>query len=378
MNLAEIKANPSKPWKIGTFAPAQIGDTVMATPLYQALRRHFPAAKLTLVSEMIPHPVLEGLSIFDETVLYAPDLNLAGRFDLFIHPVYCGNPAIGRHLDSYDGTISLDFLLKKKRKELRNRFDGFYSHLLFYKHQIELNMDLGRIVGIEEPLPAPYCAQGDPGRYEKWKGYIGLFVGEIGQGRQWPAEYWKQLAGYLDKVPVVFLGGPDGLHPVSEIAQQCGRPYEITFNLKDYTALCRNLKLLVVEDSGPMHMAATAGTDLVALFGKSSPVLLHPWIQPSSRCIAVASPNSCSPCDRSWSWRAAEEGLRLITCMKNILPEMVAAAVNGISPAPAGSILIQRGNRLQIKREYLQDFPRQAGWFWNYFQSWAALRGERC
>ena len=54
------------PRKIAVFAPREIGDTVMATPLYQILRNLFPTAFLTLLSEIVPHPVLEGLNIFEK------------------------------------------------------------------------------------------------------------------------------------------------------------------------------------------------------------------------------------------------------------------------------------------------------------------------
>ncbi len=374
MILSSMNADRCLPWKIGAFAPAQLGDTIMATPLYQVLRRHFPAARLTLISEIIPHPALEGFNIFDEIIPYSPDLDISNQYDLFVHPVYCGGQQIDRHLDRYNFTISLNRLLAKKRTGLRNQLDGTYSNLLFYKHQMELNEDLARLIGDKEPMPAVYCVKGDPSIYEKWKGYVGFFVGDVREGQEWPAEHWKKLADLFRDTAVLFIGAPHDRRNVCEIAGQCGVPFEITSTLKDYTALCENLKLLVVEDGGAMHMASTTGVDIIALFGKSSPVLLHPWIRSSGRCIAVSSPNLCSPCDRSWSWRAAQEGLKPITCMQNISPENVAGAVHKIGSLVPGSVMIQKGNILKTKEEYLRDIPRQAGWLWANYGAYLNLR----
>ena len=58
--------------KIAVFCPNLIGDTVMATPAFRALRRGFPEAVLTLVIKPRVWPTLEGTAWFDELIKLEP------------------------------------------------------------------------------------------------------------------------------------------------------------------------------------------------------------------------------------------------------------------------------------------------------------------
>ena len=58
--------------KIAVFCPNLIGDTVMATPAFRALRRGFPDAKLTAVIKPRVWPTLEGTTWFDELIRFDP------------------------------------------------------------------------------------------------------------------------------------------------------------------------------------------------------------------------------------------------------------------------------------------------------------------
>ena len=52
--------------KIAVFCPNLIGDTVMATPAFRALRGGFPDAMLAIVIKPQVWPTLEGTTWFDE------------------------------------------------------------------------------------------------------------------------------------------------------------------------------------------------------------------------------------------------------------------------------------------------------------------------
>ncbi len=58
--------------KIAVFCPNLIGDTVMATPAFRALRRGFPEAMLALVVKPRVWPTLEGTTWFDEVINFEP------------------------------------------------------------------------------------------------------------------------------------------------------------------------------------------------------------------------------------------------------------------------------------------------------------------
>src|SRR6266404_8955526 len=134
------------PITIATFAPAQIGDTLMATSLYKALRLHYHSSKITLLSQVTDHPVLAGLEAFDVVRAYSGSLDL-NQYELVVLPAFCGDKLVHRHFDKHAKAISLDRLHARNRGTLRNKWDGSYSHLLSYKHQFELNEELAREFG---------------------------------------------------------------------------------------------------------------------------------------------------------------------------------------------------------------------------------------
>jgi ADP-heptose:LPS heptosyltransferase len=66
-------------------------------------------------------------------------------------------------------------------------------------------------------------------------------------------------------------------------------------DLATLAAVLDELDLFITADTGPMHLAATVGTPLVALFGPSDP---NRWGPLSSRAAIVRHELPCSPCNR--------------------------------------------------------------------------------
>ena len=66
-------------------------------------------------------------------------------------------------------------------------------------------------------------------------------------------------------------------------------------DLLELAALLQQLDLFITGDTGPMHLAATVGTPVVAVFGPSAPHRYAPT-GPADRIVRVDLP--CSPCNR--------------------------------------------------------------------------------
>jgi heptosyltransferase-3 len=62
---------------------------------------------------------------------------------------------------------------------------------------------------------------------------------------------------------------------------------------KELAALKARARLFVGMDSAPMHIAAAAGTPVVALFGPSGADIWGPWQVPTR---VITSDHSCRPC----------------------------------------------------------------------------------
>ncbi len=104
-------------------------------------------------------------------------------------------------------------------------------------------------------------------------------------------------------------------------------------DLRNTIALLKRSTLFVGNDSGIMHLAAAAGTPLVALFGPQSPVKFGPWSK-KARVIYKGLP--CSPCRQKFFSECAPSLRQRPECMEAISVEEVfqeSMMVSGFSGA---------------------------------------------
>lgn len=356
---------PAEPRTIATFASAQIGDTLMATALYQALRRRYPSSRITLLSQVPNHPVLAGLAAFDVVEAYSTSTDLS-RFELVVLPVFCGDGKVRSHFDKHPRVVSLDRLHAPNRRTLRNSWDGFYSHLLFHKHQVELNEELAHEFGFNETMPPLFCPQGDAKQYAHLRGRIGLYINtpinefQSLPNRQWPLSHWQALVDLLGAQNVILVGGASDRPNLELLAKRTHAEFVVTPSLADFTSVCRNLRSFVTTDGGLMHVAGTTCVPIVSLHGASSPILLHPWIYPDGKCISILAPNTCSPCQRSFRLQLCEQGVTQMACMERVNAPMVRRALDEIEKLDSGTCLILKGGDLMTKKSYLRSWRRKA------------------
>ena len=64
-------------------------------------------------------------------------------------------------------------------------------------------------------------------------------------------------------------------------------------SIKELIALLRRVRLLITNDSGPMHLAAALGIPVLALFGPTDPVMTGPY---AVGHVVLRSGIPCSPC----------------------------------------------------------------------------------
>ena len=93
------------------------------------------------------------------------------------------------------------------------------------------------------------------------------------------------------------------------------------FDLSELRALVDRAALYIGGDSGPLHIAATTRTPVVALFGPTLPERSLPWRALAIGAIAVdAGELPCRPCHQ----RVCVPGD--FRCLTMISPNMVVAA----------------------------------------------------
>jgi len=169
---------------------------------------------------------------------------------------------------------------------------------------------------------------------------VGIHPGSTyGTAKRWPLERFARVADRLQReagVRVVLLGGPGEEALARDMAGCMGTP---PLNLAGKTdipllaGVLRQCRVLVCNDTGPMHLAAAVGTPVVALFGPTDPSGTAPL---GGGHALLRHPVDCSPCLR----RECPVDHR---CMTGLSVDAVWEAVrNRLLPSPgngdAGSV----------------------------------------
>jgi ADP-heptose:LPS heptosyltransferase len=90
-------------------------------------------------------------------------------------------------------------------------------------------------------------------------------------------------------------------------------------DLSELIALMRGARVVITNDSGPMHIAAALKIPVIAVFGPTSPVLTGPY---GKGHVILQSKEPCAPCFR----RECAD----MKCMRGITPETVTEKVHAV------------------------------------------------
>ena len=167
---------------------------------------------------------------------------------------------------------------------------------------------------------------------------IGLNAGaEYGPAKRWPADRFiaaaKELRGRLHCGFVIF-GGPADNALATEIAVALaavsavgGQQSAVSVtnlagrtSLRELCAALRACRVVLTNDTGPMHLAAAVGARLVGLFGSTSIEMTGPGLPGDARHILLRGEAPCAPC----FLRECPIDFR---CMKSLTVERVVQAV---------------------------------------------------
>jgi heptosyltransferase-2 len=347
-----------------------LGDAVMTTPALLRLREKFPGAHLALLTPEKLRGLWTNHPAVDETISFAPGENIfsvvkklrAGKFDLALALPNSPRAALEIYLAGIPRRVGYarpwrNFFLtqtvppragavkmhKCSELEIRqlvsqnpeSRIQN--PEIPKSAHQIFEYLDLAAALGANpEPLAPQLFVT--PEEIEAAKNKFGLDKitnpvfglnpgAEYGPAKRWPVEKFisaaKEIQQRTNCVWILF-GGKSDL-PLCErieseiqnskfkIQNLCGKT-----SLRELMALLKLCRVLLTNDTGPMHVAAALGTPVVVPFGSTSPELTGPIFSSSAKILKSDAP--CSPC----FLRECPIDFR---CMNGIGVESVVAAV---------------------------------------------------
>jgi heptosyltransferase-2 len=297
----------SDPSRVVVRAPNWVGDVVLSLPALRDLRRCFPAARLEVlarpwVAEL--YAAVAGVDAVVESRGLAADVEaLRGRFDLgvllpnsFASALTLWRAGIPERW-GYATDARGMLLTRSCRVPARVRGQ---SQVYYYRAMLE-----GLGLAVEGPpdaslaCPQEWAAQGETllGDTGPW---IGVNPGAFyGTAKRWPPERFAAAAALVARRTgaSVAIVGAASERPLGEaIASQLAAPSRVLCGettLAGLVGVLAQLRLLLTNDSGPMHLAAALGTPLVAVFGSTDWVETAPV---SERARVVREDTACAPC----------------------------------------------------------------------------------
>ncbi len=153
---------------------------------------------------------------------------------------------------------------------------------------------------------------------------------EYGPAKRWPAEYYAQIAGiYAARGWQIWLFGSErDMTVTAEIRSLCGADCA---DLAGRTTLGEAVDLLslaqvvVSNDSGLMHVAASLGRRLIAVYGSSDPGFTPP-LSPTATVLSLGL--TCSPCFK----RVCPLGHT--NCLRQLKPSLVEQSIDAHLSSP--------------------------------------------
>jgi heptosyltransferase-2 len=158
---------------------------------------------------------------------------------------------------------------------------------------------------------------------------LGLNPGaEYGPAKRWPPERFAAVAREIQQQTAgtwILFGGRNDQALTAQIQSALGRD-SATLNLAGQTTLrelmglLKLCRVLLTNDTGPMHVAAALGTPVVVPFGSTSPELTGPGLPGDARHRLLKSNVPCAPC----FLRQCPIDFR---CLQGLMVDRVVAAV---------------------------------------------------
>jgi len=297
---------------IVVFKQRHIGDVLLSTPVFRALRTSSPSAAITAVVNDGTEMMLSGNPDIDRIVVLHRSRRDAGGMARwkeewsFLRKIRACRPGLAVQLTEGDRGAILSVLSGAKyrmgvastRRGLLGK-ERLFTHLCprsdRYRHAVLRDLDILSAAGIP---PADlslrfFFSSGDRENVERKMSRAGVPGGApyavIHPTSRWKFKCWTDegMAGIISSLsrkgiyPVV-TSGPD---PV-EVAQ-ADRIVALSsvtcaslagsLSLKELGAALASARLFFGVDSAPMHIAAAVGTPAVALFGPTGAYNWAPW-----------------------------------------------------------------------------------------------------
>ena len=347
-----------------------LGDTVLTLPLLSEIKRRFPSSQLSLLCTPLGQALLAGHPAVDETIVDDKRSADRGWLGLWRKAKLLKKKGFTMALCPHKSFRS-GLLLFLAKIPYRVGFAQSKSSFLFHvrvnrnagRHDVERTLSILEGLGIqteecERGLDLPITAETQQEVAQRLRSLgvdtsrllVGLHPGSVWATKRWSAEGFARLIGMLkERYPceILLFGGSEDAQVIAQVQNLCGgRAVSLVerIALSELPAALGLCKVLVTNDSGPMHIAVARAVPVVAIFCATTPALgFYPY---SSKAIVLEKDLPCRPCSSHGGRRCP---LGTEDCIRLIGPEQVFQAVERLLDSV-------RRPELEAANRYLPQF----------------------
>ncbi|MDO9066741.1 MAG: glycosyltransferase family 9 protein, partial [Chloroflexota bacterium] len=241
----------------------RFGEFLLNIPAIRALKERYPQAELTLAVNSTVGELATAVECVDQVVVW--DQIRKGlrkhRFDLCV----VLNPTKEAHQSIFLAGIPVrvgydrkwGFLLTHKLKDTKHQGS---------RHEVDCNLELVGLLGAKtQDLSLAIKVNDNLYKYFINQKIVIIHPFTSDPVKQWPIERFGELAQRIRSeldLKVIMVGlSQDALEVNDSIINMVNKT-----SLPELAALLKRGSLVVSGDSGPMHLAASVGTPVIALF----------------------------------------------------------------------------------------------------------------
>jgi ADP-heptose:LPS heptosyltransferase len=303
-----------------------MGSIVLTTPMLRALKAAYPGCRITFLTFEQNESLCRAIRSIDRVYAYraiSPAVFLRSfaalvsflrreRFDVAIDLEFFANfTAIVTAISGAPVTVGYDGPKSWRRPFYTNRFAFDHKHIteVFLKAASALGVEVGGAhldaPVVDDELRAARLNQLLRDREVAATDQlicINVNASPLEYKRRWPlasyAELIRRLLATLPAIRLVLIGSSEDTGYVDALIRQLG-PHRHLINLcgsidiGQLVLLLRRARLLIGNDSGPLHLAVAVGTPTVSFFGPETPALYGP--QGDAHTVLYKN-LPCSPC----------------------------------------------------------------------------------
>jgi ADP-heptose:LPS heptosyltransferase len=320
-----------------------MGSIIQVQPLILSLKDKFPSSQITFISTISNASILNRIEGIDKTIFIDDSNFLKLIISLCKSLVLLIRTRNDVYLDleiySDFSSIYTTFSLSKNRIGYYLRSSsykmGMYTHMMFYNTEAPISqtyLQLAGMLGGDTSNSALKLSLPDAEQLAlaENKEYIVINVNasDLRIERRWPAEYFIKLLQDLtskDSSILIFLiGSKDEIAYTDGICSLISHQNVISLagktTIDQLILLISKAKIMVTNDTGPMHIAFALNTKTISLFGPCSP----DQYGKGENTLVMYKKMYCSPCVHSFMQPPCKGNNQ---CMKQISVDEVIESI---------------------------------------------------